>query len=119
MKQYLRGRFLPPDYEQNLFESYQRCLQRTRIVNEYTSKFLKVATRNQLSKSDNQKVACYLGGLRANIRDKIRVQMVLSVQDARNLALKDEFMYQEKTQIENYRRYGWGDNKQIMTERGK
>ena len=41
--------------------------------------------------------------------------MVLSVQEARNLAFKDELIYQEKTQTKNYRRYGGGDNKQIMT----
>ena len=89
-------------------------------MNEYTSKFLRLAIRNQLSKVIiNRQAACYFGGLRANIRDKIGVQMVLSVQDARNLALKAEFMYQEKTQTKNYRRYGEGDNKQIITERGK
>ena len=73
MKQYLRGRFLPPNYEQYLFESYQRCSQRTRTVNEYTSEFPRLAAHNQLSESDHQQVTCYLGGLRANIRDKIWV----------------------------------------------
>ena len=96
MKQYLRGGFLPPDYEQYLFKSYQRCSQGTRTVNEYTSKFLRLATHNQLSESDNQHAARYLGGLRANISDKIGVHMVLSVQEARNLAFKVELMYQEK-----------------------
>ena len=88
-------------------------------VNDYTSEFLRLDAGNQLSKSDNQQAACYLGGLRANIRDKIGVRMVLSVQEARNLALKVELMYQEKTQIENYRRYSGGDNKQITSDRGK
>ena len=54
MKQYLRGRFLPPDYEQYLFESYQRCLQGIKPMNEYTSEFLRLAARNQLSESGNQ-----------------------------------------------------------------
>ena len=45
--------------------------------------------------------------------------MVLSVKEARNLDLKAELMYQEKTRIEDYRRYGGGDNKQITIERGK
>ena len=62
-------------------------------MNEYTSEFLRLA-------------ACYLDGLQANIHNKIGVQMVLSVQEARNLALKVELMYQEKTRTENYRRYG-------------
>ena len=45
--------------------------------------------------------------------------MVLSVQEAKKLALKAELMYQEKTRIENYRRYGGGDNKKMMTKIGK
>ena len=45
--------------------------------------------------------------------------MVWSVQEAKNLALKAELMYQEKTRTENYMRYGGGDNKQVTTERGK
>ena len=89
MKQYLRGIFLPPDYEQYLFESYQRCSQGARTVNEYTFEFLRLAARNQLLESDNQQVSRYLGGLRANIHDKIGLQMVLSVQEARNF-----FFYQ-------------------------
>ena len=73
MKQYLRGRFLPFNYEQYLFESYQQCSQGTRTVNEYTSEFFRLEACNQLSKSDNQQTARYLGGLRASIRDKIGV----------------------------------------------
>ena len=45
----------------------------------------------------------YLGGLWAKNHDKIGVHMVLSVQEARNLALKAELMYQENTPTENYR----------------
>ena len=81
-------------------------------MNEYIFEFLRLASCNQLSESDNQQAARYLGGLRDNIGDKIGMQMVLCVQKARNLALKVGLMYQEKTQTENYRRYGGGDNKQ-------
>ncbi|XP_010278719.1 PREDICTED: uncharacterized protein LOC104612828 [Nelumbo nucifera] len=109
MKQLIRGRFLPPNYEQYMFESYQRCAQGSRSVNEYTSEFLRLAERNQLSESDNQQAACYLSGLRPAIRDKIGVQMVLSVQETRNLALKAELMFQEKTRGDNYHRYSGSD----------
>ncbi|KAF2298868.1 hypothetical protein GH714_028435 [Hevea brasiliensis] len=54
MQQLLRGRFLPPDYEQYLFESYQSCSQGTRSINEYTAKFLRLIVRNHLAESDTQ-----------------------------------------------------------------
>ncbi|XP_019054141.1 PREDICTED: uncharacterized protein LOC104602430 [Nelumbo nucifera] len=119
MKQLIRGRFLPPDYEQYMFESYQRCAQGSRSVNEYTSEFLRLAERYQLSKSDNQQAARYLSGLRPAIRDKIGVQMVLSVQEARNLALKAELIFQEKARSDNYRRYNGSDNRPATVDRNK
>ena len=48
MKQVLRGRFLSLDYEQYMFEAYQRCAQGMKSVNEYTFEFLRLAERNQL-----------------------------------------------------------------------
>ncbi|KAF2316940.1 hypothetical protein GH714_007154 [Hevea brasiliensis] len=83
MQQLLRGRFLPPDYEQYLFESYQNCSQGTRSVNEYTIEVLRLA-------------------------------MMMSVQEARNLALKAEMVIKQKP----FRRYG--ENKfAIEKEKGK
>lgn len=39
MKQLMRARFLPPDYDQVLFHQYQRCQQGTRLVHEYVEEF--------------------------------------------------------------------------------
>ena len=103
MKQVLRGRFLSLDYEQYMFEAYQRCAQGIKSVNEYTSEFLRLEERNQLSETDNQQAARYLNGLKPAIRDKIGVQMVLSVQEARNLALNVELMLSERARNDNYR----------------
>ena len=54
MKQLLRGRFLPPDYEQYIFYAYQRCTQDSKSLNEYTAEFLRLEERNRLSKSETQ-----------------------------------------------------------------
>ncbi|KAF2316542.1 hypothetical protein GH714_041883 [Hevea brasiliensis] len=59
-------------------------------VNEYTTEFLRLSVRNHLSESSNQQVAQYLRGLKPSIHDKIGIQMVMSMQEARNLELKAE-----------------------------
>ncbi|PKI59980.1 hypothetical protein CRG98_019626 [Punica granatum] len=92
MRRMLRARFLPPDYEQYLLMKYQRRVQGSRSVHDYTAKFLRLAERNALNESESQQVARYMEGLKPTIRDKIGVQMVATVDDARSLALKAEMM---------------------------
>ena len=87
-------------------------------VTEYNAEFMQLAARNQLSESENQQAARFLSGLKLAHRDKIGVQMVFSVQEARNLAMRVELLIQEQTQTANYRRYGRGDNKAAF-DKGK
>ena len=61
-------------------------------MKEYTTEFFRLIERNQLSKGENQQASRYLSGLKQTIRDKIRVQMVFNVQEARNLAMKAELL---------------------------
>ena len=62
MKQLLRDRFLPQDYEQYIFYAYQRCAQGSKSVNEYNAEFFRLAKRNQLLESENQHTMRYLSG---------------------------------------------------------
>ena len=62
MKQLLRDRFLPHDYEQYIFDAYQRCTQGSKSVNEYNAEFFRLAKRKQLSESENQQITRYLSG---------------------------------------------------------
>ena len=63
-------------------------------------------------------MARYLSGLKQTSRDKIRVQMIFNVQEARNLAMKAELLIMEQTHSTNYRRYGGVDNKALI-DKGK
>ena len=118
MKQLLRGRFLPLDYEQYIFYAYYRCTQGSKSVDEYTTEFFRFAQRNQLSESENQQAARYLSGLKQTIRDKIGVHMVFSVKEAINLAMKAKLLLLEQTRSTNYRIYGGVDNK-APSDKGK
>ena len=73
MRQLLKRDFLPPDYEQILFQQYQRCHHGVRSVHEYTYKFMRLAEQNDLRENEGQQAALYLEGLKPQIRDKIGV----------------------------------------------
>ena len=48
MKRLMADRFLPPNYQQELFRQYQDCRQGTRTINEYMEEFDRLANRNDL-----------------------------------------------------------------------
>nr|GMD37694.1 transposon Ty3-I Gag-Pol polyprotein [Ipomoea batatas] len=97
MKKAMMGRFLPPDYQQYLFQRYQRCSQGTRTVNEYTEEFFRLGARCNLSETPEQQTARYINGLRYAIQEKITLAPVWSVDEAYNMAVKAE-MFISSTQ---------------------
>ncbi|PNX83568.1 hypothetical protein L195_g039612 [Trifolium pratense] len=64
MKQLMLERFLPEDYGQIQYKMYIECVQGKRSVTEYTAEFVRFSERNELSESENQKVARYISGLK-------------------------------------------------------
>ncbi|PKI61147.1 hypothetical protein CRG98_018467 [Punica granatum] len=97
-------------------QEYQRCVQGSRSVHDYTVEFLRLAERNALNESKSQQVARYMEGLKPTIRDKIGMQMVATVDDARSLALKAEMMTQDRGNL--YRR-NYTESSQASAERSQ
>ncbi|KAI0507593.1 hypothetical protein KFK09_013719 [Dendrobium nobile] len=94
LKQLMRRHFLPTDFEQLLYLQYQQCRQGNRPVHEYTEEFYRLSARNNLSESENQLVARYIGGLKESIQEKLELNSVWSLSQAVNFALKAESQLQ-------------------------
>lgn len=67
----LKDKFLPRDYEVQLFKKLQSLKQRDLDVKEYTDEFYKLRIRVGRDEDEVEKVARYLGGLRFNIQDEL------------------------------------------------
>lgn len=88
--------YLPTDYEQILYCVYIGCVQGNRSVSEYTEEFMRLAKRNHLMETENQKIERYNNGLKLSIQEKISLQNLWTLQKAINMALKVELLEKEK-----------------------
>ncbi|GKD49564.1 RNA-directed DNA polymerase, partial [Tanacetum coccineum] len=96
MKRVLCARFLPVDYEQTLYSLYQNFCQSSQTVTEYAEEFMRLASRNQLSKSDAQQVARFNNGLRYDIQAIVSLQTTWTIDEVVRIALKDEQTFKKQ-----------------------
>ncbi|GJV23614.1 transposon ty3-I gag-pol polyprotein [Tanacetum coccineum] len=92
MKRMIKGRFLPPDIEQILYQQYHTCVQGKRTVADYTGEFLRLQARCNLREMDEQSAARYISGLNSSILERLSLTPIWSVDQAQNMAMKAERM---------------------------
>lgn len=90
MKRMIKGRFLPPDVEQILYQQYHSCVQGKKTVAEYTVEFLRLQACCNLRETEEQTAARYISGLNSLIQEKLSLISIWSVDQAQNLATKAE-----------------------------
>jgi hypothetical protein len=78
----LKAKFMPKDYQINLFRKLQNLRQKGMTVKEYTEEFYKLNIRTGQREKDEEKFSRYINGLRYEIQDEINMISVRTVEDA-------------------------------------
>ena len=81
----MKAKFIPTEYQINLFRRMQNLRQKLMTVKEYTEEFYKLNIRAGHRESDDEKVARYMNGL-----DEMSMVTIRTVEDAYQMALKAE-----------------------------
>ena len=64
-------------------------------VHEYNVEFMRLAERDNLREREGQQVTRYLEGLKPQIKHMIGVQVMRNLHEAKNMALKAEFIEED------------------------
>ncbi|XP_062146790.1 uncharacterized protein LOC133854571 [Alnus glutinosa] len=90
MKIKMKSHFLPFGYTQTLFQRLHLLRQGMRSVDDYTEEFYQLVAQNDLSETEEQMVAWYLGGLRQPLQDAISLHSLWTISEAYQRALVAE-----------------------------
>ena len=77
----MKTRFLPFNYEQTLYNQYHNCWQGARIVADYIEEFHRLGARTNLMENEQHLIARFVGGLRFDIKEKVKLQPFLNLAD--------------------------------------
>ena len=72
----MKAKLIPKDYQISLFRRMQTLRQKLMTVKEYTEEFYRLNIRVGHRKSDDEKVARYMNGLRYNIQDDMSMMTI-------------------------------------------
>jgi hypothetical protein len=86
----MKAKFIPRDYQITLFRRMQNLRQKLMTVKEYTEEFYRLNIRAGHWERDDEKVVRYMNGLRYDIQDEMSMVTIRTVEDAYQMALKDE-----------------------------
>jgi hypothetical protein len=86
----MKAKFIPKDDQISLFRRMQNLRQKLMTVKEYTEEFYQLNIRAGHHENNDEKVSRYMNGLRYEIQDELNLATIRTVEDAYQLALKDE-----------------------------
>ena len=86
----MKSKFIPTDYQINMFRRMNNFRQKGMIVNEYNEEFYRLNIRVGRHESYDEKVSRYMKGLRYEIEYDMSMVTIRNVEDAYHIALKEE-----------------------------
>lgn len=87
MKRELRKRFLSENYRQDNFTKFYNFKQYNMAVEEYIKEFEYLMLRCDITEPEEQTIARFLGGLKRELADAIKLQPFWTFNDVRRLAI--------------------------------
>jgi hypothetical protein len=86
----MKSKFIPRDYQINLFRRMLNLRQKWMTVKRYTEEFYQLNIRVGHCESYDEKFVRYMNGLRYEIEDEMSMVTIRNVEDAYHIALKEE-----------------------------
>ena len=90
MKERLKEKYLPIDYEQMMFEEMLQLRQGSLTVDQYTDRFHELTVRSRIAETDQQTLARYRNGLCGELYKEMLIARLIAVEEAYQLALRIE-----------------------------
>ena len=84
----LKEKFIPKDYQINLFRKLQNLRQKSLLVKEYTEEFYRLNIKIGQKENDDEKISRYINGLRYEVQEEINMMSVGTIEDAYQVVLK-------------------------------
>jgi hypothetical protein len=86
----LNDKFIPKDYQVNLFRRLQNLRHKGLTIREYMEQFYRLNIRAEHRERNEEKVSRYINGPRYEIKDEISMVTMRTVEDAYQVSLKVE-----------------------------
>ena len=94
----MKAKFIPTNYELELFKMLQNLKQKDMTVKYCIEEFYKLTIQSRYRELSKEKVARYINGLRFNIQDEVGMLNIYLVEDSYQYALRAEGKWKRKNQ---------------------
>jgi hypothetical protein len=86
----IKAKFIPKDYQINLYRRLQNLKQRGLSVKDYTEEFYQLNIRAGQKENEDEKKARYINGLRYEIKEEINMMSITKFEYSYQATLKSE-----------------------------